>query len=424
VFFRKSDSHVLDSSGKRVCGISRIGNVFQANFSSAQSSLRCLISQSSSELWKWHRRLGHLSFNLLCRLSGLGLLRGLSLLKFESDLICASCRHGKMIAASHFLVNTVMTEQPVQLLHMDIVGPSRVRSMGGKWYVLIIIDDYSRYSWVFFLESKDKVFEHFRLLALKLNNEHPNCLKAIRSDNGTEFRNASFDGFCLEHGIEQQFSAPRVPQQNRVVERKNRTLVEMARTLLDEHGTPRRFWADAISTACYVSNRIFLLSILLLTPFELRFGRKSSVSHFRPFGCKCFVLKRGNLDKFESRSFDGILLGYTPHGRSYRVYSFETNTVVESCDVTFDETAPCPRGVLECAGNKEMKESIFVDEGLQGVDGDKDKPLLPSTSSPELVPASTLEAEAPHATTSSTAAVEASRVEGEIIFERGDHSHI
>jgi hypothetical protein len=151
---------------------------------------------------------------------------------------------------------------------------------------------------------------------------------------------------------------------------------------------------------------------------------KSLLSHFRPFGCKYFVLKCGNLDKFESRSFDGILLGYISHGRSYRVYSFETNTVVESCDVTFDETAPCPRGVFECAGDKEMEETIFVDEGLQGVDGNEDEPLLPSTSSPEPVPTSTLEAEVPHATTSSTAAVEASRVEGEIISERGAPSHI
>jgi transposase InsO family protein len=178
-------------------------------------------------------------------------------------------------------------------------------------------------------------------LALRLNNKHPNCLKAIRGDNGTEFRNASFYEFCLEHGIHQQFSVPHVPQQNRVMERKNRTLVEMARTMLDEHGTPRCFWADAISTTCYVSNRIFLRSILLLTPFELRFGRKLSVSHFRPFGCKCFVPKYENLDKFESRSFDGILLRYTPHSKSYRVYSFETNTIIESYDVTFNETAPC-----------------------------------------------------------------------------------
>jgi transposase InsO family protein len=102
-----------------------------------------------------------------------------------------------------------------------------------------------------------------------LNNEHPNYLKAIHSDNGTEFRNASFDEFCVEHDIDQQFSTPRVAQQNGVMEQKNRTLVEMARTMLDEYGTPMRFWADAISTACYVSNRIFLRSILLLTPFEL-----------------------------------------------------------------------------------------------------------------------------------------------------------
>jgi hypothetical protein len=179
-----------------------------------------------------------------------------------------------------------------------------------------------------------------------------------------------------------------------------------------------------INTACYVSNRIFLRSILFLTPFELRFGRNPFVSHFRPFGCKCFVLKRENLDKFESRSFDGILLGYTPHDRSYRVYNFETNTVVESYDVTFDEIAPYPRGVFECAGDKEIEESIFVDEGLQGVDGDEDESLLSSTSSPEPVPASTFEAEAPHATTSSTAAVEASWVEGDIVSERGAPSHI
>jgi hypothetical protein len=112
VLFCKSDSQVLDSSGKRVCDISSIGNVFQADLSSAQSSLRCLISQSSFELWKWHRRLGHLSFDLLCRLSGLGLLRGLPLLKIESGLVCTLCRHGKMIAASHSSVNTVMIEHP------------------------------------------------------------------------------------------------------------------------------------------------------------------------------------------------------------------------------------------------------------------------------------------------------------------------
>jgi hypothetical protein len=138
----------------------------------------------------------------------------------------------------------------------------------------------------------------------------------------------------------------------------------MARTMLDEHRTPRHFWADAISTTCYISDRIFLHLILHLTPFELRFGHKTFVSHLRSFDCKCFVLKLGNIDKFESRSSDGIVIGYTPHDRSYRVFNLETNTVVELCDVTFDETAPYPCDVFECASDKEMEESIFVDEGL------------------------------------------------------------
>jgi hypothetical protein len=155
-----------------------------------------------------------------------------------------------------------------------------------------------------------------------------------------------------------------VPQQNRVVEQKNYTLVEMDRTMLDEHLTPRHFWADAISTPCYISNRIFLCSILHLTPFELHFGRKWSISHLRPFGCKCFVLNRSNLDKFESRSSDAILLGYTPRDRSYRVFNLESNAVVESYDVNFDETAPYSCDIFECVGDKEMEENIFIDEEL------------------------------------------------------------
>jgi hypothetical protein len=121
------------------------------------------------------------------------------------------------------------------------------------------------------------------------------------------------------------------------------------------------------------------------------------------FWFKCFVLKHGNLDKFESHSSDGILFGYTPHGRSYRVFNLETNTI---------------------AGDNEMEESNFVDEELHGIDGDEDDPLYPSTLSSEHVPTFTLEAEAPHATTSFTSTMEASQVEVKIIFHQGAPSHI
>jgi hypothetical protein len=194
--------------------------------------------------------------------------------------------------------------------------------------------------------------------------------------------------------------------------------------MLDEHRTLRRFWVNAISIACYILNRIFLRPILHLTPFELRFGCKPSISHLRHFSCKCFVLKPGNLDKFESRSSDDILLGYTSRDISYRVFNLETNTVIESCDMTFDETTPCPRDVFECAGDKKMEESIFVNEELQSFDGDEYEPLLPSTSSSERVLAFIFEAQATQATISSTATMEASRVEGETISEQGAPSHI
>jgi hypothetical protein len=199
----------------------------------------------------------------------------------------------------------------------------------------------------------------------------------------------------------------------------------MARTMLDEHRTPIQFWAKAINTAYCISNQIFMRSLLNLTPFELHFVRQPSVSHPRPFGCKCFILKRGNLDKFESFSSDGICLGYTPHGRSYRVRDLETSTIIESCDVTFDGITPCPHHVFECARDKEMDESIFIDEELQGFDGEEDEHIAPSsTSSPRPVPASTLEAEAPQAATSSLVGVRALGIEGEINSENGVPSHI
>jgi len=178
---------------------------------------------------------------------------------------------------------------------MDTVGPARVQSVSGKWYVLVIVDDFSRFSWVFFMEFKDEAFDFVRDLVLKLRNESQRPMRANYSDNGGEFRNSRFDSFCSDQGLEHQFSSPYTPPQNGVVERKNRTLVEMARTMLDEHMTPRRFWAEAVNTACYIANRIFLRSFLKKTSYELRFGRQPSVKHLRPFGCKFFVLKKGGI---------------------------------------------------------------------------------------------------------------------------------
>ncbi|WVZ97566.1 hypothetical protein U9M48_043092 [Paspalum notatum var. saurae] len=231
----------------------------------------------------------------------MGLIRGLPKLRAEKDLVCHPRRHGKMVAASHIPVSRVMTSYPGELLHMDTVGPARVASIGGKWYVLVVVDDFSRFSWVFFMEFKDEAFGFVRDAVPRLRNESHKAMRAIRGDNGGEFETLVLNTSFLLH----------IPlRENGVVERKNRTLVEMARTMLDEHRTPRRFWAEAVNTACYIANRIFLRAFLGKTSYELRFGRQPGVKHLRAFGCGRFVLKKaGHLDKFESRCLDGIFLG-------------------------------------------------------------------------------------------------------------------
>jgi hypothetical protein len=154
-----------------------------------------------------------------------------------------------------------------------------------------------------------------------------------------EFKNSQIEGFLEEEGIKHEFSSPYTPQQNGVVERKNRTLIDMARTMLDEYKTPDRFWAKAINTACYSINRLYLHRILKKTSYELPTGKKPNVSYFRVFGSKCFILvKRGRKYKFAPKAVEGFLLGFDSNTRAYRVFKKSTGLVEVSCDIVFDET--------------------------------------------------------------------------------------
>jgi hypothetical protein len=152
--------------------------------------------------------------------------------------------------------------------------------------------------------------------------------------------------------------------------------------MLDEHRTPRRYWAEAVNTACHVGNQISLRAFLNKTCYELMHRQAPRVSHFRDFGCQCFILKKGRLDKSESRSSDGIFLGYASHSRAFRVLNLDTNLVMETCEVIFDETQPCNSSVFECAGDDEVGKKIFEDEEGDAGEDDGEGPAthVPSTS--------------------------------------------
>jgi transposase InsO family protein len=194
---------------------------------------------------------------------------GLTNVHFEKDRICSACQAGKQVGVHHPHKNIMMTERPLELLHMDLFDPIAYISIGGSKYCLVIVDDYSRFTWVFFLQEKSQTQETLKKFLRWAQNEFVLRIKKIRSDNGMEFNNSQIEGFLEEEGIKNEFSSLYTPQQNGVVERKNITLMDMARTMLEEYKTSDRFWAEVINTGCYSINRLYLHRIIKKTSYEL-----------------------------------------------------------------------------------------------------------------------------------------------------------
>jgi transposase InsO family protein len=192
------------------------------------------------------------------------------------------------------------TSKAFELLHMDLFGLTTYTSIGGNKYGFVIVDDYTRYTWVLFLYDKSDVYDLFKSFVKRVQNKFETTIKKIRSDNGSEFKNTRIEDLCDDLGIGHQFSPTYTPQSNGVVERKNRTLIDMARSMLSEYNVSHLFWSEAINTACYYSNRLYCHGKLGKTPYELLNGRKPNIAYFRVFGCKCYILKKGTrLSKFE-----------------------------------------------------------------------------------------------------------------------------
>ena len=317
----------------------RVNNVYMIDLSIKQENNHCFLSKDDDP-WLWHKRIAHINMDHLNKLISKDLVVGLPKLKFEKDKLCDACQKGKQTRVSFKSKNVVSTTRPLQLLHMDLFGPSRTMSFGGNYYALVIVDDFSRYTWTLFITHKSDSFQAFRKLAKVIQNKKNLKIASIRSDHGGEFENKDFESFYEEHGIEHNFSAPRTPQQNGVVERKNRSLEEIAGTLLNDTFLPKYFWAEAVNTACYIMNRALIRPILKKTPYELYNGRKPNISHLHVFGCKCFVLNNGkdNLGKFDAKSDEGIFLGYSLQSKAYRIYNKRTMNIEESIHVTFDES--------------------------------------------------------------------------------------
>jgi transposase InsO family protein len=271
--------------------------------------------------------------------------------------ICKACQAGKQVDIPHPSKNIVTTTSPLKLIHMVLFGVVAYVSTGGNKYGLVIVDDYSCFTWVFFVYDKS---EKVKTFIRRAQREIMLPIKKVRSDNGSEF-SAPYTPikreFLDDEGVKHEFLAPYTPQQNGVVERKNQTLIDMARTMLDEYKTLDNYWAEAINTACHAINRLYLHKYYKKTSYELLTGNKPKVSYLRVFGCKCFILnKKPRSSKFAPKIDEGFLLGYGPNEHAYRVFNYSTRRIEITVDVMLDESngSQVERVDLDVVGKEEL----------------------------------------------------------------------
>ncbi|GJU65810.1 putative ribonuclease H-like domain-containing protein [Tanacetum coccineum] len=309
-------------------------------------SLTCLVAKATlDESMLWHRRLGHVNFKTINKLVKDNLVRGLPSKHFENDQTCVACLKGKQHKASCKSKIQNSITQPLFMLHMDLFGPTFVSSLMNKKYCLVVTDDYSRFTWVFFLATKDETSGILKSFITEIENLVDKKVKIIRCDNGTEFKNRVMSEFCEKKGIKREFSVARTPQQNGVAERRNRTLIEAARTMLADSKLPTTFWAEVVNTACYVQNRVLVVKPHNKTPYELFRGRTPALSFMRPFGCHVTILNTLDyLGKFDCKSDDGFFIGYSLNSKAFRVYNIRTWKVEENLHIRFLEDKPIITG--------------------------------------------------------------------------------
>ncbi|GJY36691.1 putative ribonuclease H-like domain-containing protein [Tanacetum coccineum] len=287
-----------------------------------KESLTCLVVKATlDESMLWHRRLGHVNFKTINKLVKENLVRGLPTKCFENDQTCVACLKGKQHKASSKSKIQNSITQPLFVLHMDLFGPTFVSSLMNKKYYLVVTDDYSRFTWVFFLASKDETSGILKNFITEIENLVDKKVKIIRCDNGTEFKNRVMSEFCEQKGIKREFSIARTPQQNGVAERRNRTLIKATRTM------------------------VLVVKPHNKTPYELFRGRTPALSFMRPFGCHVTILNTLDyLDKFDGKSDEGFLVGYSLNSKAFRVYNIRTRKVEENLHIRFLEDNPIIAG--------------------------------------------------------------------------------
>lgn len=299
----------------------------------------CLSARSTEMAWLWHARFGHLGFSTLRKMATQQMVRGLPPLD-QVDQVCDGCLIGKQRRASFPPQAKYRVEHAIELVHGDLCGPIAPATPSGNKYFLLLGDDICRFMWLRMLSSKDQAPAVIKNFQAAVEVETGRKMKTLRTDRGGEFTSVEFGQHCTEHGVERHLTAPYSPQQNGVVERRNQSILSMARCMLKTKGLPGYFWGEAVSTAVFILNQAPTRALDGKTPHEAWHGERPAVHFLRTFDCIVHVkITRPNLKKLEDRSLKTIFVGYEPGSKAYRCYDPISRRVVVSRDVVFDEAA-------------------------------------------------------------------------------------
>ncbi|KAK2398761.1 putative mitochondrial protein [Trifolium repens] len=372
--FENRECRIFDSKRRNVAVVKMTSNRsfplslnYEKNFS--------MMAREDNDSCLWHKKLGHLNYNSLKLLYQKKMVYGLPIIEEKSG-VCEGCMLGKHHRQPFPKGGAWRAKQVLELVHTDVCGPMNTLSHGKNWYFILFIDDFTRMTWVYFMRQKSEVFVIFKKFKAFIEKQSGRFIQMLRSGRGKEYTSNEFHKFCEDEGVERQLTVGYTPQQNGVSERKNQTVMEMAKSMLFEKGLPKTFWPEAVNTAVYLLNRCPTKAIWDKTPFEAWSGRTPSVNHLKVFGCVCYAqIPKQKRTKLEETSEICVFIGYSSMSKGYRLYNLKTNKVIISRDVVFDE---------KTSWNWEedkMKEKTVPAILLQQDSADENEQPAPSTPS-------------------------------------------
>ena len=295
--------------------------------------------QPDTDRYLWHCRFGHLRMDNVNKLIEGNMVSGMDGVSNTSkNNFCEACAKGKQHRCANPKTANYRANEPFKLVHSDVCGPMPVSSLGGSRYYVSFIDDYSRYTFVYFMKNKNEVLEKFKEFHTYAMNVTGRPIKILRSDNGGEYSSKEFESFLKKNGIVHQLGVPYNPAQNGVAERMNRTIVESTQSMLSHAQMPNEFWAEAVNTSVYVRNRSPTTSLSGITPYECLFKKKPDVSNLRVFGCVAYVhIPNNQRKKLDAKSKKSIFMGYPEGVKGYKLYDPISRKFTCSRDVIFLE---------------------------------------------------------------------------------------